>query len=962
MITTPSDYIKRLEAIQKSVTPTIEMIHLGTEPLFIINTDTREITVPPAIHQLGVVSDHNAETIYLQIDRYFDDADLSQKTCVIQYINAADEKHLYPIAEKYIDEEKGKLTFAWKLSGNVTKAAGIISFSVRFYEIENDAYLYNFNTKTASFMISDGLDIREDMSIVPSPTDIIILVEHLDQVAAQTAIDAQQTSEDRVGVESLVDSVVQTITDKKDGAVKDINTTTSNQIGKIGSEGTAQINKIQQKGNETLESIPNDYVQISSDVSDLKHKDIRNSSMFSNALIGKVTGEGQVVINDAANAAIPCLEIDGASEQVVTAGAQLFDINNTTFTSNIDPVDNIIKTSNGVKFTVSLNSGSYGLYSYDIPKESGVYNISCDITVSSNEFRTIRIGFDDRLVKLISESKFTGNTVHLEAVGEISDPRALILYVDNIGKTPGVSVEFANIMIAKGDTALPWEPYTGGKPSPSPDYPQEIVSVAHVANSGAQLFDVSKITIGKYISPGTGAISSGSDDYCVSGKIYLAQGDYVLNGNTGNGYNVGVYQNDTFKRAFGIEVANVPTAISLKDGENCVILTAQTKDTPNIMLNAGSTPIPWEPYNGQQREIDLEITTTGVNLFDVNGVGSFSSNGTVQIENNEIYFTSSGGDSYFGKATPKGERIPPNIGKLNPIQGGTRIVLILSNDWFDKKYFTFGDSNGVSLGYVPASGEVDVPLDAVAYTIRCGHFDTDGGGSGIYHTKIQVQYVSGDTTFYPYDYRKVTIPLAEPLSGIGDVKDQFCMRDGVWGVERQFGKIVLDGNENEKWTTNASWTNPLFSMVLSNSKKYDGFSTVADILCDKLKVDVPQVLAATIGKSGIALGSSPNKVNSEVFIAVADHVDTKNIERFRSWLAENPIEMVYPLAESTWEPFPAETQATLNALTTHPGTTYLTVTSTDVNAPMRLEYVQDINKVISQLYTTINDLKAATAK
>lgn len=131
MITTPSDYIKRLEAIQRSVNSTIEMVNLGTEPLFIINTDTREITVPPAMHQLGVVSDHNAETIYLQIDRYFDDVDLSQKTCVIQYINAADEKHLYPITEKYIDDAKGKLTFAWKLSGNVTKAAGIRSLPTR---------------------------------------------------------------------------------------------------------------------------------------------------------------------------------------------------------------------------------------------------------------------------------------------------------------------------------------------------------------------------------------------------------------------------------------------------------------------------------------------------------------------------------------------------------------------------------------------------------------------------------------------------------------------------------------------------------------------------------------------------------------------------------------------------------------------------------------------------------------
>lgn len=958
MITTPSNYIKRLEAIQRSVNSTIEMVNLGTEPLFIINTDTREITVPPAMHQLGVVSDHNAETIYLQIDRYFDDADLSQKTCVIQYINAADEKRLYPITEKYIDDAKGKLTFAWKLSGNVTKAAGIISFSVRFYEIENDAYLYNFNTKTASFLISDGLDIREDLSIAPSPTDIIILVEHLDQVAVQTANDVNQTSEDRMNVESLVDSVVQTIADKRKDAVKEINTTTSNQIEKIGTEGTAQINKIQQKGYDTLESIPNDYTQLSNGVSDLKHKDIRSSSMFSNALIGEVTDEGQVVINDAANAAIPYLEIDGASEQVVTTGAQLFDMCKATVTNGAT-----VK-SNGNKITLS-GINAYAALERSIPigvvanktltlsgkiisqtNQPGKAAIQAALTLADNTIQYNNVASAGEKVTFNVLADVKGVNVRL-----ISNNTSTALDTPN-------TVVFADVMLNIGTTALPWEPYTGGKPSPSPEYPQEIVSVAHLANSGAQLFDASKITIGKYISPGTGAISSGSDEYCVSGKIYLAQGDYVLNGNTGNGYNVGVYQNDTFKRAIGIEVANTPTAISVKDGENCVILTAQTKDAPNIMLNAGSTPIPWEPYNGQQREIDLEIESGGANLFDIDNAtfstNTIPDNGFIKT-NNGVKFTISSNANFGGLYNSD---IPKENGFYN-----MSCDIILSSKEFNwikigfeghlTKQVVPGDFTG-NKAHFQISGETSNQKALVLYV------DNMGKTPGVTVEFANIMIAKGDTAlpWEPYTgYQKVTIPLTEPLRGIGEGKDRICMRDGVWGIERQYAKIILNGSENEKWTTNSSWENLLFSMVLSNSKKYDGYSTVADILCDKLEVDVPQVLAATIGKSGIALGSSPNKVNSEVFIAVADHVDTKNIERFRSWLAENPIEMVYPLAESTWEPFPAEIQATLNAPTTHPGTTYLTVTSTDVSAPMRLEYVQDINKVITQLYTTINELK-----
>lgn len=47
-------------------------------------------------------------------------------------------------------------------------------------------------------------------------------------------------------------------------------------------------------------------------------------------------------------------------------------------------------------------------------------------------------------------------------------------------------------MLNAGTTPLPWEPYTGGKPSPSPDYPQEIESVGMKWSTGANLLDPSK--------------------------------------------------------------------------------------------------------------------------------------------------------------------------------------------------------------------------------------------------------------------------------------------------------------------------------------------------------------------------------------------------------------------------------------------------------------------------------------
>lgn len=44
-------------------------------------------------------------------------------------------------------------------------------------------------------------------------------------------------------------------------------------------------------------------------------------------------------------------------------------------------------------------------------------------------------------------------------------------------------------MVNEGSTVLPYEPYTGGKPSPSPEYPQEIKNVGKW-NEGTQKYEI----------------------------------------------------------------------------------------------------------------------------------------------------------------------------------------------------------------------------------------------------------------------------------------------------------------------------------------------------------------------------------------------------------------------------------------------------------------------------------------
>lgn len=688
---------------------------------------------------------------------------------------------------------------------------------------------------------------------------------------------------------------------------------------------------------------------------------VESSRKYANALTTMKEGDGQVTVTDAWEAPVVSLEVDGASEQVATTGAQLFDVKSVIYRNNVSSVKDITKTDTGVKFTTVIFGNSTGIFCENTITYSGVCTISGDIVVSSKDFNKINIRFGDpNTAKQIDASEFINNKVHFSMTGELKDDKTLTLYVNNADKTKPITVEFANIMIAKGDTAQPWEPYTGGKPSPSPDYPQEIVSVAHVANSGANLFDYTQIPT--KTEGGITFKNNGDGSFLVNGTatlyasarlpLSLIPGTYIASGTIGDvSFFVRIYTNDDdyvgYVNDFVItgNEYKVMAFIQVANGKT-------VNETVRPMLNAGSTPQPWEPYNGQQREIDLEVESRGVNLFDVNGVGSFSSNGTVKIENNELYFTSSGGDSYFGKATPKGEGIAPNIGKLNPIQGGTRIMLVLSNDWFDKKYFTFWDSYGISLGYVPANGEVDVPLDAVAYTIRCGHYETENKGSGTYRTRIQVQYASDNTTFYPYRYQKVTIPLAEPLRGIGDVKDRFCLRGGVWGIERKITSILYDGIDKKANKINALW-----------DANFPGYTHMGLTQAANWKIGQKSFLSELFictteeNRNYKSISLACHTSTDDLYLFITNEMvgitestnNTGKINAVDAWIREHNFTVTYELATPTWEPFPESTQAALNALTTHPGTTYLTVTSTDVAAPVRLTYVQDTRKVIDAL-------------
>ena len=183
MKTSSDEYLAKLTEIQNSVSTAYLMLP-SQEPRFIIDSDSRKITVPDAFTFLGLKNDTNAETIYFEIDRYFDRVDLSKQTCVVQWNNGANSG-IYTVDQMDITTVTGKLIFGWTIRNDVTAAAGDVAFSVRFYTIANNAYTYNFNTSHATLPISDTLDVANRITIPPSS------VTQLETIAQQVQEDRQ---------------------------------------------------------------------------------------------------------------------------------------------------------------------------------------------------------------------------------------------------------------------------------------------------------------------------------------------------------------------------------------------------------------------------------------------------------------------------------------------------------------------------------------------------------------------------------------------------------------------------------------------------------------------------------------------------------------------------------------------------------------------------------------------------
>lgn len=210
---------------------------------------------------------------------------------------------------------------------------------------------------------------------------------------------------------------------------------------------------------------------------------------------------GETHIADSDNGKIADMRLYGRSEQKSTTGAQLintfgFKAINGVLTIDEDGVvtltNNINDEVSGIEFDLStLENSQYTFKNYS--------NVGYYVMLDSVDY--------SHFIQPDNSFTFT---------------KADFLKILGMNIQPGKSANF-KCMLEKGSEATTYEPYTGGQPSPSPDYPQEIKSVVNptVKICGKNLYDSKNFPIihNKAIDGNTGNIyESVSGKYCATEK------------------------------------------------------------------------------------------------------------------------------------------------------------------------------------------------------------------------------------------------------------------------------------------------------------------------------------------------------------------------------------------------------------------------------------------------------------
>ena len=202
-----------------------------------------------------------------------------------------------------------------------------------------------------------------------------------------------------------------------------------------------------------------------------------------------VTGNPALLENSKGNRGLESLTLYGKSTQVRTTGAQLFDaslLKNTPSAS--------VKCNGSDIIITALADGEYRQAS---GVSIGFFEKGDQICIAAKAFPK-----DNAVVLRDSNGVNNINVIISNKLQSVTIPDngtylAILCINKSVPVKAGTVGVFSELIINKGNVPKDYEPYTGGKPSPSPSYPQEIESVGDAGEIGVEVGGVNLLDLSK---------------------------------------------------------------------------------------------------------------------------------------------------------------------------------------------------------------------------------------------------------------------------------------------------------------------------------------------------------------------------------------------------------------------------------------------------------------------------------
>lgn len=409
---------------------------------------------------------------------------------------------------------------------------------------------------------------------------------------------------------------VQAVEDAGKAQVTAIESAGNEQITEVNKAGTTQVENVEEAGNQQnvilTEAAAQELIKLQAVAKQFAedHEQIETNKEDISNKITKfyAPNQGETHLADSDNGKIMDMMLYGKSEQKQYSGKNLFELSDNQVQS-----ENLkIQINQGIiTFSGTVNTEAFvrEIDSFTVPSD-GTYTISTNSNSNKDSPRILFLINDNPQYG----SAFNGATKELNA----GDVVRLYIRISSVGSYDGVTIK---PMIEKGSKVTSYEPYTGGIPSPSPDYPQEIKSVVNptVKVCGKNLWNP---ILGGYISNTDGSITANlktgsavTDFIKTSGKdITVIARNFSSAINNSYAYRIGFYdvRKKWIKNVIPLDGNKYSINTFHVTGTEYIRVSAPFGIYDTLQIEKGSEATPYEPCTEQSVQLPYTLNAVPV--------------------------------------------------------------------------------------------------------------------------------------------------------------------------------------------------------------------------------------------------------------------------------------------------------------------------------------------------------------